>query len=242
MKQGAVSQPAAASTSRLPCIWESVPAAQARTRASSSRKTPPFLKRSISARPGAKVLLSKMNWARAAFMGRSGKGWWLASLILTKEVAGAPGVKKVFSGSGRGGTGQRPDFPAAQGPGFCGAPSVRCRPNISNAVKAGPTGERSPGALAKQACRKRGRGHQSCVGAGDEGTAMGGDMGSSVARSLPESDAGDCPALPSKRPFPRRSGAVAETAPSARSSTGPGNPEPRHPRKPLPTTKGDKPC
>ena len=68
VKQGAVSQPAAASTSRLPCICESVPAAQVRTWASSARKTPPFLKRSISARAGAKVLLSKMNWARAAFI------------------------------------------------------------------------------------------------------------------------------------------------------------------------------
>ena len=32
----------------------------------------PFPEESISARPGAKVLLSKMNWARAAFMGRVG--------------------------------------------------------------------------------------------------------------------------------------------------------------------------
>ena len=37
------------STFRLPCICESVSAAQVRTWASSSRKTPPFLKRSISA-------------------------------------------------------------------------------------------------------------------------------------------------------------------------------------------------
>ncbi len=81
-----------------------------------------------------------------------------------------------------------------------------------------------------------------CVGAGDEGTAMGGDVGSSVARSLPESDAGDCPALPSKRPFPRGQGRLPKPLRQ------PGVPPALATRdrqifqKQLPTTKGDKPC
>ena len=52
VKQGAVSQPAAASTSRLPCICESVPAAQARTSASLVEEDSLLLRKTVDLRQG----------------------------------------------------------------------------------------------------------------------------------------------------------------------------------------------
>ena len=146
-----------------------------------------------------------------------GTGW--------RGVAGAP-RRRGFSGFGSGGHGQRPVLPAARARCSEAPFPSRGAQKYPIAVQRGPTGEQGPdvyghGRLPAWAPEIN---TVPIVALADgAGNACGPrdwiDADASPVNPLPRSD---CPASSSRRPFPRRPGAVAGTAPPAWSCTCPG--------------------